>query len=63
VVTAIAYIGADGERYSPLDHWISELGQVTQAAGPLGRIAAQEPRRLGHGCGLVRGHQVPSVVA
>lgn len=26
-VTAIAYTGTAGERYSPLNHWISELGQ------------------------------------
>ncbi|CAN5752972.1 hypothetical protein BH23CHL7_BH23CHL7_09480 [soil metagenome] len=26
LVTAFAYVGADGERYSPLNHWISELG-------------------------------------
>jgi hypothetical membrane protein len=34
VVTALAYTGAKGEPYSPLDHWVSELGQtsVSQAA-------------------------------
>ena len=25
--TALAYRGRDGERYSPLNHWISELGE------------------------------------
>lgn len=27
VSTAVAYVGTAGERYSPLNHWISELGQ------------------------------------
>jgi hypothetical membrane protein len=27
VVTALAYTGTQGERYSPLTHWVSELGQ------------------------------------
>jgi hypothetical membrane protein len=34
VVTASVYTGAKGEPYSPLNHWVSELGQtsVSQAA-------------------------------
>jgi hypothetical membrane protein len=34
LVTALAYTGTGGERYSPLNHWVSELGQtsVSQAA-------------------------------
>jgi hypothetical membrane protein len=28
IVTALAYTGSKGERYSPLTHWVSELGQV-----------------------------------
>ena len=28
VVTALAYVGADGEPYSPLNHTVSELGEV-----------------------------------
>lgn len=28
VVAALAYTGTAGERYSPLDHWVSELGEV-----------------------------------
>jgi hypothetical membrane protein len=34
VVTAFVYTGTNGEPYSPLDHWVSELGQtsVSQAA-------------------------------
>lgn len=28
VVTALAYSGSRGEPYSPLNHWVSELGQV-----------------------------------
>jgi hypothetical membrane protein len=28
LVTAIAYTGSKGEAYSPLNHWVSELGQV-----------------------------------
>jgi hypothetical membrane protein len=34
LVTALLYTGTAGERYSPLNHWVSELGQtsVSQAA-------------------------------
>lgn len=28
VVTAVAYVGSGGERYSPLNHFISELGEL-----------------------------------
>ncbi len=28
VVSMVAYVGADGERFSPLNHFISELGHV-----------------------------------
>ncbi len=28
VVTALAYSGSEGEPYSPLSHWVSELGQL-----------------------------------
>lgn len=28
LATALAYTGAAGEPYSPLDHWVSELGEV-----------------------------------
>ncbi len=28
VAAAVAYTGTMGERYSPLNHWVSELGQV-----------------------------------
>jgi len=35
VITALAYTGSKGEGYSPLTHWVSELGQVgvSQLAG------------------------------
>jgi hypothetical membrane protein len=29
---AVGYVGTAGESYSPLNHWISELGQVSVAA-------------------------------
>ena len=29
VITALAYVGREGEAYSPLNHWVSELGQVS----------------------------------
>ena len=29
---AVGYVGTTGEPYSPLNHWISELGQVSVAA-------------------------------
>ncbi len=29
---AVGYVGTAGEAYSPLNHWISELGQVSVAA-------------------------------
>ena len=29
VVTAFVYTGTKGEPYSPLDHWVSELGQTS----------------------------------
>ena len=34
VITALVYTGSQGEPYSPLNHWVSELGQtsVSQAA-------------------------------
>lgn len=28
MVTAVAYVGTHGQRYSPLNHWVSELGQT-----------------------------------
>ena len=28
IVTALAYRGRDGQTYSPLNHWVSELGEV-----------------------------------
>jgi hypothetical membrane protein len=28
VVTALAYTGSDGQRYSPLNHFVSELGEI-----------------------------------
>lgn len=28
LVTGLAYSGTTGERYSPLNHWVSELGEV-----------------------------------
>lgn len=28
IVTAVAYRGSAGESYSPLNHWVSELGQI-----------------------------------
>ena len=28
VVTALAYTGSKGQPYSPLNHWVSELGEV-----------------------------------
>jgi hypothetical membrane protein len=28
IVAALAYEGSAGERYSPLNHWISELGEI-----------------------------------
>ena len=31
VVTAIVYRGADGEPYSPLNHFVSELGELAQS--------------------------------
>lgn len=31
IVTAIAYRGADGEPYSPLNHFVSELGELAQS--------------------------------
>jgi hypothetical membrane protein len=31
VVTAIAYRGADGEAYSPLNHFVSELGELANS--------------------------------
>jgi hypothetical membrane protein len=30
-VTAVMYVGDAGERYSPLNHWISELGEVANS--------------------------------
>jgi hypothetical membrane protein len=35
IVAAIAYTGSQGQRYSPLNHWVSELGQtgVSELAG------------------------------
>jgi hypothetical membrane protein len=36
VVTALVYTGTAGEPYSPLDHWVSELGQTSVSrAAPL----------------------------
>ena len=32
IVTALAYTGTKGEPYSPLTHWVSELGQVGVSA-------------------------------
>ena len=29
VITALLYTGSKGEAYSPLNHWVSELGQVS----------------------------------
>jgi hypothetical membrane protein len=29
IVAAVAYTGTNGQTYSPLNHWISELGQVS----------------------------------
>jgi hypothetical membrane protein len=29
LVTAVAYVGTQGELFSPLNHWISELGEVS----------------------------------
>jgi hypothetical membrane protein len=29
VATMLVYTGTHGERYSPLDHWVSELGQTS----------------------------------
>jgi hypothetical membrane protein len=31
VVTAVVYRGADGEPYSPLNHFVSELGELAQS--------------------------------
>ena len=31
VATAIAYVGSAGEAFSPLDHWISELGELANS--------------------------------
>lgn len=31
LVTAVAYGGADGEPYSPLNHFVSELGELAQS--------------------------------
>lgn len=31
VVTALAYRGADGEAFSPLNHFVSELGELAQS--------------------------------
>ena len=31
VVAAVAYVGKHGQRYSPLNHWISELGEVAES--------------------------------
>lgn len=28
LVTGFSYVGTQGQRYSPLNHWVSELGQV-----------------------------------
>jgi hypothetical membrane protein len=28
LITGLAYTGTAGERYSPLNHWVSELGEV-----------------------------------
>jgi len=28
LLAALAYVGSDGQRYSPLNHWISELGEL-----------------------------------
>jgi hypothetical protein len=28
VITALAYVGKDGERYSPINHYVSELGEI-----------------------------------
>ena len=28
IATAIAYVGNNGQAYSPLNHWVSELGEV-----------------------------------
>lgn len=29
IITALLYTGSKGEAYSPLNHWVSELGQVS----------------------------------
>lgn len=29
IITALVYTGSKGEAYSPLNHWVSELGQVS----------------------------------
>ena len=31
MVTTLAFVGAQGERYSPLNHWISELGATSES--------------------------------
>ena len=31
IVTALAYTRAAGERYSPLNHWVSELGELANS--------------------------------
>jgi hypothetical membrane protein len=31
IVTAVAYRGAEGERYNPLNHFVSELGELAQS--------------------------------
>ena len=28
IATAVAYVGNNGQRFSPLNHWVSELGEV-----------------------------------
>jgi hypothetical membrane protein len=35
IISAVAYVGSKGEPYSPLNHWVSELGQtgVSELAG------------------------------
>ncbi|MFN8418069.1 MAG: DUF998 domain-containing protein [Anaerolineae bacterium] len=28
LITGLVYVGAQGERYSPINHWVSELGEI-----------------------------------
>lgn len=33
LLSAVVYVGAQGQRYSPLNHWVSELGEVGVSQG------------------------------